>query len=161
MTLWCLLLWEPTAFHTHRHTYRVHFLKLSPSACTLFQCSRSCGSGIQKRELRCGERDSHGGYVPSTAHQDIPHTLIELLRYFKPCCVIWVPSSESEFKFGNSVGTVLSCPVLCRTGMWSSPYAGAGTRPNLWWISSRAATKVRAQSSPGSSLAEPPPLLWS
>ncbi|XP_039985266.1 A disintegrin and metalloproteinase with thrombospondin motifs 18 [Xiphias gladius] len=27
------------------------------------ECSRSCGSGIQKRELRCGERDSQGGYV--------------------------------------------------------------------------------------------------
>ncbi|XP_054472152.1 A disintegrin and metalloproteinase with thrombospondin motifs 18 [Anoplopoma fimbria] len=27
------------------------------------ECSRSCGSGIQKRELHCGERDSQGGYV--------------------------------------------------------------------------------------------------
>uniref|UniRef100_A0AAX7TNC2 Peptidase M12B domain-containing protein n=1 Tax=Astatotilapia calliptera TaxID=8154 RepID=A0AAX7TNC2_ASTCA len=26
------------------------------------ECSRSCGSGIQKRELHCGERDSQGGY---------------------------------------------------------------------------------------------------
>ncbi|XP_020509945.2 A disintegrin and metalloproteinase with thrombospondin motifs 18 [Labrus bergylta] len=25
------------------------------------ECSRSCGSGVQKRELRCGERDSQGG----------------------------------------------------------------------------------------------------
>ncbi|XP_075884531.1 A disintegrin and metalloproteinase with thrombospondin motifs 18 [Nelusetta ayraudi] len=27
------------------------------------ECSRSCGSGTQKRELSCGETDSHGGYV--------------------------------------------------------------------------------------------------
>ncbi|XP_027871688.1 A disintegrin and metalloproteinase with thrombospondin motifs 18 isoform X1 [Xiphophorus couchianus] len=27
------------------------------------ECSRSCGSGVQRRELRCGERDSQGGYV--------------------------------------------------------------------------------------------------
>ncbi|KAM3625506.1 uncharacterized protein V6R79_013133 [Siganus canaliculatus] len=27
------------------------------------ECSRSCGPGIQKRELRCGERDLQGGYV--------------------------------------------------------------------------------------------------
>ncbi|XP_041850705.1 A disintegrin and metalloproteinase with thrombospondin motifs 18 isoform X3 [Melanotaenia boesemani] len=27
------------------------------------ECSRSCGSGIQRRELLCGERDSQGGYV--------------------------------------------------------------------------------------------------
>ncbi|KAM7014738.1 A disintegrin and metalloproteinase with thrombospondin motifs 18 isoform 1-T1 [Tautogolabrus adspersus] len=25
------------------------------------ECSRSCGSGVKKRELRCGERDSQGG----------------------------------------------------------------------------------------------------
>ncbi|XP_008403096.1 A disintegrin and metalloproteinase with thrombospondin motifs 18 isoform X1 [Poecilia reticulata] len=29
----------------------------------LGECSRSCGSGVQRRELRCGERDSKGGYV--------------------------------------------------------------------------------------------------
>ncbi|KAM4592368.1 A disintegrin and metalloproteinase with thrombospondin motifs 18 [Odontesthes bonariensis] len=27
------------------------------------ECSMSCGSGIQRRELRCGERDLQGGYV--------------------------------------------------------------------------------------------------
>uniref|UniRef100_A0A668AZS1 ADAM metallopeptidase with thrombospondin type 1 motif 18 n=1 Tax=Myripristis murdjan TaxID=586833 RepID=A0A668AZS1_9TELE len=27
------------------------------------ECSRSCGSGVQKRELRCGERDSQGGIL--------------------------------------------------------------------------------------------------
>lgn len=27
------------------------------------ECSRSCGSGVQKRELRCGERDAHGRFV--------------------------------------------------------------------------------------------------
>ncbi|KAM6942660.1 A disintegrin and metalloproteinase with thrombospondin motifs 18 [Xenentodon cancila] len=27
------------------------------------ECSRSCGSGFQRRELHCGERDSQGGYV--------------------------------------------------------------------------------------------------
>lgn len=56
------------------HNQRVDLVKVSFLPALSFQCSRSCGSGIQKRELRCGERDSQGGYVPSTAHSDALHT---------------------------------------------------------------------------------------
>lgn len=106
MTLWCLLLLEHTTSRTHSVTHtHSSFSNILPPAGTLFQCSRSCGSGIQKRELRCGERDSQGGYVPSTVHQGIPHTLTDLHRYLRPHCVICVLSSEWEFKMGK----------LCRT----------------------------------------------
>ncbi|RXN17362.1 A disintegrin and metallo ase with thrombospondin motifs 18-like protein [Labeo rohita] len=27
------------------------------------ECSASCGAGVRKRELQCGEKDSHGGYT--------------------------------------------------------------------------------------------------
>lgn len=118
MTLWCLLLLEHTTSHTHSVTHaHSSFSNILPPAGTLFQCSRSCGSGIQKRELRCGERDSQGGYVPSTVHQGIPHTLTDLHRYLRPHCVICVLSSEWEFKMGKLCRTSHfepTCPLLHR-----------------------------------------------
>lgn len=118
VTLWCLLpSHRITRTHPLTHTLS-SFSKIVPPACTLFQCSRSCGSGIQKRELRCGERDSHGGYVPSAAHQGIPHSLIVLYRYLRPHCVVDVLSSESEFKMGKLCRTShfepMTCPLLHR-----------------------------------------------
>lgn len=140
-----------------RHITDTHsqssFCKIVPPACVLFQCSRSCGSGIQKRELHCGERDSQGGYVPSAAHQD---TLRDLQH--PTVSSVYCPLSHNVFKIGRKSHF---WPVVSRTDTWSSPYGGAGTWLNLWWTSSRSATEVRAQSSLGSSLAEPAPALWS
>ncbi|XP_070686641.1 A disintegrin and metalloproteinase with thrombospondin motifs 18 [Pempheris klunzingeri] len=44
------------------------------------ECSRSCGLGFQKRELRCGERDSQGGYVefPIRRCRNIAKPLVDL-----------------------------------------------------------------------------------
>uniref|UniRef100_A0A1A8BNC5 ADAM metallopeptidase with thrombospondin type 1 motif, 18 n=1 Tax=Nothobranchius kadleci TaxID=1051664 RepID=A0A1A8BNC5_NOTKA len=44
------------------------------------ECSRSCGSGIQRRELRCGERDSQEGYVeyPIRRCRNMAKPLVEL-----------------------------------------------------------------------------------
>lgn len=86
------------------HTLTVHFfLNIVAPACALFQCSRSCGSGIQKRELHCGERDSQGGYVPSTARRGIPHTLGALHRHLGPHCVICLPASDSQYRTAKTL----------------------------------------------------------
>lgn len=64
----------------HHVLHTVHLRLLTRALLYLLfilQCSRSCGSGTQKRELSCGEADSHGGYVPSAAltyrSADPPH----------------------------------------------------------------------------------------
>ncbi|KAK7899199.1 hypothetical protein WMY93_020052 [Mugilogobius chulae] len=44
------------------------------------ECSRSCGSGVQKRELRCAERDTRGGFVelPSRRCRNMAKPLLDL-----------------------------------------------------------------------------------
>lgn len=68
--------------HTHIHS---SFSEMVPTACALLQCSRSCGSGFQRRELHCGERDQNGGYVPSAVH-----------HAQKACGLICVLASETH-----------------------------------------------------------------
>ncbi|XP_020797306.2 A disintegrin and metalloproteinase with thrombospondin motifs 18 isoform X1 [Boleophthalmus pectinirostris] len=48
------------------------------------ECSRSCGSGVQKRELQCGERDTRGGFVelPSRRCRNMAKPLLDLQQ---PC----------------------------------------------------------------------------
>ncbi|XP_033847617.1 A disintegrin and metalloproteinase with thrombospondin motifs 18 isoform X1 [Periophthalmus magnuspinnatus] len=48
------------------------------------ECSRSCGSGVQKRELHCGERDPRGGFVelPSRRCRNMAKPLLDLQQ---PC----------------------------------------------------------------------------
>lgn len=95
------------------------FSKIASPACTLFQCSRSCGLGIQKRELRCGERDSQGGYVPSTAHQDIPQHFNRSAQTLKSplchlCAILWVRISVFFFgkmSFWKAVFEPTACPL--------------------------------------------------
>lgn len=74
---------------------------------------------------------------------------------------VYGPLSLKVFKIGCSVGKVILRRTTCLllTGMWSSPYGGAGTWRNPCWISSRAATEVRAQSSLKLCQAEPAPVL--
>lgn len=111
----------------------------------LSQCSRSCGSGVQRRELRCGERDSQGGYVGS--------------GYTLPLSSHFSGAPQTPEAPPRRLGSdVLSgrCGSFC-PGMWSIPCGGAEIRPNLHWISSRSAVQRRAQSAPGWSLAEQRP----
>ncbi|CAJ1048430.1 A disintegrin and metalloproteinase with thrombospondin motifs 18 isoform X2 [Xyrichtys novacula] len=44
------------------------------------ECSRSCGSGVQKRDLHCGERDSQGGFVefPTRRCRNMAKPLVDL-----------------------------------------------------------------------------------
>ncbi|TWW67146.1 A disintegrin and metalloproteinase with thrombospondin motifs 18 [Takifugu flavidus] len=46
------------------------------------ECSRSCGSGFQRRELHCGERDPNGGNVefPIRRCRNIARPLVDLQR---------------------------------------------------------------------------------
>src|SRR4029434_9623231 len=48
------------------------------------QCSVSCGTGVHRRELRCGERDPRGGYVefPIRRCRNLPKPPAELQQ---PC----------------------------------------------------------------------------
>uniref|UniRef100_A0A672YUH3 ADAM metallopeptidase with thrombospondin type 1 motif, 18 n=1 Tax=Sphaeramia orbicularis TaxID=375764 RepID=A0A672YUH3_9TELE len=79
------------------------------------QCSRSCGSGVQRRELRCGERDSQGGLVPATTHQNIRHHL-HPQKHLRSHCVICLPSSQSRFQcFAKLCALYVEFPVRrCR-----------------------------------------------
>ncbi|KAJ8417741.1 hypothetical protein AAFF_G00225840 [Aldrovandia affinis] len=46
------------------------------------ECSVSCGTGAQKRELRCGERQPHGGHseLPIRRCRNLPKPALELQR---------------------------------------------------------------------------------
>lgn len=85
------------------HNQRVDLVKVSFLPALSFQCSRSCGSGIQKRELRCGERDSQGGYVPSTAHSDALHSGI--------CGIAVSIFSKLQCSGGEVVFQPTNCPL--------------------------------------------------
>ena len=82
-----------------------------PPACTLFQCSRSCGSGIQKRELRCGERDLQGGYVLEAAHLHILHALIDLYRHLRPTVSVLYYLFTALSNFLKMASSPLSSPT--------------------------------------------------
>lgn len=89
--------------HTHIHS---SFSEMVPTACALLQCSRSCGSGFQRRELHCGERDQNGGYVPSAAH-----------HAQKACGLICVLASETQLTTEVNRRTQVEskiCLFLCR-----------------------------------------------
>lgn len=118
--------------------YHAHFNTVHFPACAVFQCSRSCGSGIQRREIRCAERDSQGGYVPSDERRDTQMT----------------PHTVERFALSRQ-------PVLSCSGMQSSPHGGAGIWLNLCWMSSRSATEVLAQKSLESQQEEQLRVLWS
>uniref|UniRef100_A0AAQ5YK27 ADAM metallopeptidase with thrombospondin type 1 motif, 18 n=1 Tax=Amphiprion ocellaris TaxID=80972 RepID=A0AAQ5YK27_AMPOC len=94
------------------------------------ECSRSCGSGIQKRELRCGERDSQGGYVlflhlfPSLFCSLYDNCFtpcasnFHLLLLFMSLCPLLSFSSCLSFLFCFSAVSLLSqCSVSCGGGV--------------------------------------------
>uniref|UniRef100_A0A3Q2DPN2 ADAM metallopeptidase with thrombospondin type 1 motif, 18 n=1 Tax=Cyprinodon variegatus TaxID=28743 RepID=A0A3Q2DPN2_CYPVA len=78
------------------------------------ECSRSCGSGIQRRELRCGERDSQGGYVQYPVRR---------------CRNIAKPSVDLQ-----QVCSRAPCPELPREASGRTTFSGgvSGWYPSPW-----------------------------
>ncbi|XP_028257784.1 A disintegrin and metalloproteinase with thrombospondin motifs 18 [Parambassis ranga] len=78
------------------------------------ECSRSCGLGIQKRELRCGERDSQGGYAefPIRRCRNMAKPLVDLQQGCNrgPC-----PELPRVFPGRTTTSTVV-------LGWYSSPW---------------------------------------
>ncbi|XP_039469282.1 A disintegrin and metalloproteinase with thrombospondin motifs 18 isoform X1 [Oreochromis aureus] len=89
------------------------------------ECSRSCGSGIQKRELHCGERDSQGGYVAFTIRRcrNIAKPLVDLQQGCNrgPCPELprLVPgrTTSSAVVLGWYASPWQQCSVSCGGGV--------------------------------------------
>ncbi|XP_034041311.1 A disintegrin and metalloproteinase with thrombospondin motifs 18 [Thalassophryne amazonica] len=89
------------------------------------ECSRSCGSGIQKRELRCGESDSQGGFVefPIRRCRNMAKPLVDLQQACSrgPCPefprVIPGRTTSSAVVLGWYSSPWKQCSVSCGGGV--------------------------------------------
>jgi hypothetical protein len=86
-------IWSPYITLVHYH-FPFHSLLLCPSMPFALQCSATCGSGVQKRDVYCPQ-----------VHQC---DLVEKPLTHRPCkeasCIVWVAGSWSEVRVVN--GTV-------------------------------------------------------
>uniref|UniRef100_A0A3P9MFP5 ADAM metallopeptidase with thrombospondin type 1 motif 18 n=1 Tax=Oryzias latipes TaxID=8090 RepID=A0A3P9MFP5_ORYLA len=86
------------------------------------ECSRSCGSGNQRRELRCGERDAHGGFVefPVRRCRNLAKPLVDLQQLCNrgPCQEL-VPgrATSSTVVLGWYSSPWQQCSVSCGGGV--------------------------------------------
>uniref|UniRef100_A0A3Q2ZH62 ADAM metallopeptidase with thrombospondin type 1 motif, 18 n=1 Tax=Kryptolebias marmoratus TaxID=37003 RepID=A0A3Q2ZH62_KRYMA len=117
------------------------------------ECSRSCGSGIQRRELRCGERDTRGGYVeyPIRRCRNMAKLLLDLQQVCNrgPC-----PELPQVVPGRTTSNTVVSgwyaspwqqCSVSCGGGVQTRTFQcllqgrpAAGCLPHQRPVTSRA-----------------------
>ncbi|XP_061749570.1 A disintegrin and metalloproteinase with thrombospondin motifs 18-like [Nerophis ophidion] len=78
------------------------------------ECSKSCGAGLQRRELRCGEKDFQGGFVefPLRRCRNLPKPSVDLQQVCNPgpC-----PELPRVLAGRNAPGDVAS-------GWYSSPW---------------------------------------
>ncbi|XP_062271035.1 A disintegrin and metalloproteinase with thrombospondin motifs 18 [Scomber scombrus] len=89
------------------------------------ECSRSCGSGIQKRELRCGERDLQGGYVefPIRRCRNMAKPLVDLQQSCNQGPCVEVPrvlpgrTTSSAVVLGWYSSPWQQCSVSCGGGV--------------------------------------------
>uniref|UniRef100_A0A7N6FJE3 ADAM metallopeptidase with thrombospondin type 1 motif, 18 n=1 Tax=Anabas testudineus TaxID=64144 RepID=A0A7N6FJE3_ANATE len=117
------------------------------------ECSRSCGSGIQKRELRCGETDSQGGYVefPLRRCRNMAKPLVDLQQGCNrgPCPelprVFSGRTTSSALVLGWYASPWQQCSVSCGGGVQTRSiqclrqgHPASGCLPHQRPITSRA-----------------------
>ncbi|KAM9409006.1 A disintegrin and metalloproteinase with thrombospondin motifs 18 [Pholidichthys leucotaenia] len=117
------------------------------------ECSRSCGSGIQKRELRCGERDTRGGYVefPIRRCRNTAKPLVDLQQVCNrgPCPelprVVPGKTASGVVVLGWHASPWQQCSVSCGGGVQSRSIQclrqgrpAAGCLPHQRPVTSRA-----------------------
>uniref|UniRef100_A0AAV2LQH2 Uncharacterized protein n=1 Tax=Knipowitschia caucasica TaxID=637954 RepID=A0AAV2LQH2_KNICA len=78
------------------------------------QCSSSCGSGVQKRELRCSERDTRGGFTELPSRR-CRHTAKPLNLDLQQLCNPGACPEPAHISPGRGPSTMVS-------GWFSSPW---------------------------------------